>query len=174
LTFNEDVAVGTGSVQIMKKSDNTLAIPAIAASAITASGKTATVTYAGGLDKNTEYYVLVDGGVVKDLAGNAFAGVTATSTWTFKTGNEFATPVIEPKDNSLEFKVYPNPFVDNVTVTNASELSKVVVSNIAGQVVKEVVNPESTIQLNQLVSGVYFISLYQENVVVKTVKIVKR
>jgi len=174
ITFNEDVAVGTGSVKIMKKSDNTLAIPAITASAITASGKTATVTYTGGLDKNTEYYVLVDGGIVKDLAGNAFAGVTATTTWTFKTGPEFATPVVVIPENSLEFKVYPNPFVDKVNIDNASELSKVVVSNIAGQVVKEVVNPESTIQLNQLVSGVYFISLYQENVVIKTVKIVKR
>ena len=174
ITFSENVAVGTGSVKIMKKSDNTLAIPAIASSAITVSGKTATVTYAGGLDKNVEYYVLVDNGVVKDLAGNAFAGVTATSTWTFKTGNTFVTPVPEPINNSLEFKVYPNPFVDNVNIDNASELSKVVVSNIAGQVVKEVVNPTSTIQLDQLVSGVYFISLYQDGVVVKTVKIVKR
>jgi len=174
ITFSENVAVGTGSVKIMKKSDNTLAIPAIASSAITVSGKTATVTYAGGLDKNADYYVLVDNGAVKDLAGNAFAGVTATSTWTFKTGNIFVTENELPIDNSLEFKVYPNPFVDNVNIDNASELSKVVVSNIAGQVVKEVVNPESTIQLNQLVSGVYFISLYQDGVVVKTVKIVKR
>ena len=117
---------------------------------------------------------MIDNGVVKDLAGNAFAGVTATSTWTFKTGNSFVTDVPNPVVNPLEFKVYPNPFVDNVNIDNASELSKVVVSNIAGQVVKEVVNPTSTIQLDQLVSGVYFISLYQEGVVVKTVKIVKR
>ncbi len=173
ITFNEDVVVGTGSVKIMKKSDNTLAIPAIAASAITASGKTATVTYAGGLDKFTEYYVTIDAGVVKDLAGNAFAGTTATSTWTFKTG-DFATPVVPVIPTSLEYKVYPNPFVDYVIVDNASELTKVVVTNIAGQVVKEVVTPDSRIELNQLVSGVYFISLYEENTVVKTVKIVKR
>ena len=172
MTFNEDVTVATGNVKIYKASDNTVVVT-IPVTAAMLSGKTVSLTYAGGLDKNTEYYVLVDG-IVNDLAGNAFAGATATGTWTFKTGNSFLTGTDTKIDNSLEFKVYPNPFVDNVTVTNASELSKVVVSNIAGQVVKEVVNPESTIQLNQLVSGVYFISLYQENVVIKTVKIVKR
>ena len=174
ITFSENVAVGTGNITIRKKSNGEAAIAAIPASAITVSGKTATVTYTGGLDKNAEYYVTIDNGVVKDLAGNAFAGVTASTTWTFKTGNSFLTGTDPKIDNSLEFKVYPNPFVDEVNIDNASELSKVVVSNIAGQVVKEVVNPERTIQLNQLVSGVYFISLYQENVVVKTVKIVKR
>jgi hypothetical protein len=176
MTFDEDVVLGAGNVKIVKKSDNVTAVT-IPVTAAMVSGKTATVTYVAtatsGLDQNTDYYVLVDAGVVKDAAANGVAGVTATSTWTFKTGG-FLTPVPDPINNSLEFKVYPNPFVDFVTVTNASELSKVVVSNIAGQVVKEVVNPESTIQLNQLVSGVYFISLYQENVVIKTVKIVKR
>jgi len=171
MTFNEDVTVTTGNVKIYKASDNTLTVT-IPVTAAMLSGKTVSLTYAGGLDKNTNYYVLVDG-VVKDLAGNAFAGVTATTTWTFKTGPDFATPIVDPIDNSLEFKVYPNPFVDYVTVDNASELSKVVVSNIAGQIVKAVVNPENTIQLN-VGSGVYFISLYQGNVVIKTVKIVKR
>lgn len=173
VTFNEDVAVGTaGSVKIVNKATG-LASVTIPVSAVTVSGKTATITYAGGLDKNTDYYVTVDAGVVKDLAGNAFAGVTATSTWTFKTGPSFVTGTPDPI-SSLEFKVYPNPFVDYVTVTNASELSKVVVSNIAGQTVKVVVNPDSTIQLNELRSGVYFISLYQGNTVITTVKIVKR
>jgi len=174
VTFNEDVAVGTaGSVKIVNASTG-LASVTIPVSAVTVSGKTATITYTGGLDKNTDYYVTVDAGVVKDLAGNAFAGVTASNTWTFKTGDHFVTPVIIVPEPSVEFKVYPNPFVDYVTVTNASELSKVVVSNIAGQTVKVVVNPDNTIQLNELRSGVYFISLYQGNTVITTVKIVKR
>jgi len=172
MTFNEDVTVATGNVKIYKASDNVLTVT-IPVTAAMLSGKTVSLTYAGGLDKNTNYYVLVDAGVVKDLAGNAFAGVTATNTWTFKTGADFATPVV-PVISDSQFKVYPNPFVDYVTVSNASELSKVVVSNIAGQIVKEVVNPDGTIQLNELRSGVYFISLYQDGVVIKTVKIVKR
>jgi hypothetical protein len=177
MTFDEALVLGAGSVKIVKKSDNVTALT-IPITAAMVSDKTVTVTYsvvapATGLDQNTDYYVLVDAGIVKDAAGNATAAVTDVAAWTFKTGVGFVTEIVDPINNSLEFKVYPNPFVDYVTVDNASELSKVVVSNIAGQVVKEVVSPESTIQLN-VGSGVYFISLYQGNAVIKTVKIVKR
>ncbi len=178
VTFDENVVFGAGSLNIYKKSDNTLAL-SVPVTASMVSGKVATVTYTydatkkNGLDKNTDYYVLADAGLVKDLAGNAFAGITASSTWTFKTG-DFATDNRPEVNNSLEFKVYPNPFVDYVTVSNASELSKVVISNIAGQVVKEVVYPDGTIQLNELRSGVYFVTLYQDNEVVSTVKLLKR
>jgi len=176
MTFDEAVVLGAGNVKVYKASDNTLALT-IPVTAAMVSDKTVTVTYsvvapATGLDKNTDYYVLVDGGIVKDAAGNATAVVADVAAWTFKTGADFATVI--PVINDSQFKVYPNPFVDYVTVSNASELSKVVVSNIAGQTVKVVVNPENTIQLNELRSGVYFISLYQENAVIKTAKIVKR
>ena len=177
MTFDEDVVLGVGSVKIVKKSDDATVIT-IPVTASMVSGKTVTVTYVATatdfLAQSTDYYVLVDAGVVKDAAGNNVVAVSDKTKWTFKTGADWATPVVDPKDNSLEFKVYPNPFVDYVTVSNASELSKVVVSNIAGQIVKEVVNPESTIQLNELRSGVYFISLYQDGAVLKTVKLLKR
>jgi hypothetical protein len=142
------------------------------------NGKVVTVTYAvtqSGLDKDARYYVLVEGTALKDNAGNAFAGVSDISAWTFKTGPAFTTGVDPIVNGSLEFKVYPNPFVDYVNVANSSELSKVVVTNIAGQMVKEVVNPTERIQLNELRSGIYFMSLYNsEDVIVKTAKIVKR
>ena len=178
VTFADNVVVGAGSLNVYKKSDSTLAL-SIPVTVGMISGKVATVTYTydaakkNGLDQNTDYYVLVDKGFVKDVAGNEFAGVTASTTWTFKTG-DFATITDPDVNNSLEFKVYPNPFVESVTVSNASELSKVVVSNIAGQVVKEVVYPDGTIQLNELHSGVYFIALYKDGKVVSTVKLLKR
>jgi hypothetical protein len=99
--------------------------------------------------------------------------VSNVSDWTFKTGSVFAT--LDQVVNGSLFKVYPNPFDGFVNVDNASELSKVIVTNIAGQTVKVVVKPAGTIQLNELRSGVYFISLYNmDNVIAKTAKIVKR
>jgi hypothetical protein len=176
-TFDENVVLGTGNLKVIKK-DGTTPVLTIPVTSAVVSGKTITVTYVydatkGGLDQNIEYYVLMDAGVVKDAAGNASAATTDVAGWTFKTAN-FTTPVIDPKDNSLVVKVYPNPFVNEVTIESTSEISKVVVSNIAGQVVKEVVNPSNPVQLDQLVSGVYFMSLYEGNTVIKTVKIVKR
>ncbi len=174
MTFDENVVVGTGSLKVYKVATTTpvLTIPVTAAMV---SGKTVTVTYAAtqqGLDKDSRYYVLVDAGALKDNAGNTIDGVVDPAAWTFKTGNKLATPVLEPVNGSL--KVYPNPFVDYVNVVTTSQLSKVVVTNIAGQVVKEVVNPTNTIQLSGLRSGVYFISMYNRDTVIGTAKIVKR
>lgn len=178
MTFTENVMLGTGGSLKVYKINSTTAILDIPITADMISGKDVVVSYTlaqnqSGLDKNTRYYVLVDGTALTDMSGNAFLGVSNQATWTFLTGSVFATAIAPT--NSLEFKVYPNPFVEYVNVDNASMLSKVVVTNIAGQVVKEVVNPTKTIQLNELRSGIYFISLYDmDNVIAQTAKIVKR
>jgi hypothetical protein len=175
ITFSEPVQFGTaGNLKVFKVGSTTPALT-IPVTAAMISGSTATVTYVfvtTGLDQHTDYYVLVDAGIVKDMAGNAGPGITDPTAWTFKTG-DFKVGI--DKNVSLEFKVYPNPFVDYVNVANASLLSKIVVTNIAGQTVKQVVNPTERIQLNELRSGVYFMSMYDmDNVVKNTAKIVKR
>jgi hypothetical protein len=177
MTFSEDVVVGDGGALKVYKVNTVTPVLTIPVTAAMINGKDVTVSYAAtqsGLDKDTRYYVLVDGTALKDKAGNAFDGVSDVAAWTFKTGPQFAT-ITDPLKGSLEFKVYPNPFVDYVNVANVSELSKIVVTNIAGQMVKEIVNPTERIQLNELRSGIYFMSLYNsDDVIVKTAKIVKR
>lgn len=175
MTFNENVMVGDGGSLTIYKLDSKTPVLAIPITAAMIIGKDVTISYptTSGLDKSTWYYVLVDGKALKDNAGNAFIGVIDVAAWTFKTGSNFATSLYQ---NNIppEFKIYPNPFGGYVIVENASELSKVVISNIAGQVEKEVVNPIDRIQLNELSNGVYIISLYsKDNVIVRTVKIVK-
>jgi len=176
VTYDSPVEFGNaGNLKVYKVGSTTVAM-SIPVTAGMVSGNMLTVTYVAnattGLDKFTDYYVLVDAGVVKDMAGNAAAAITDPTAWTFKTG-DFKTAV-DP-NVSLEFKVYPNPFVDYVNVANADLLSKIVVTNIAGQTVKQVVNPTERIQLNELRSGVYFMSMYDmDNVVKGTAKIVKR
>jgi len=175
MTFSENVILGAGGKLVVYKVNTTTPALTIPITVDMIVGKVVTVNYTttSGLDKNARYYVLVDGTALTDNAGNAFAGVSDAAAWTFKTGGQFIT--ITDPNSSLEFKVYPNPFVDFVNVANASQLSKVVVTNIAGQVVKEVVTPTDRIQLNELRSGIYFMSLYNtDNVIVKTAKIVKR
>lgn len=173
MTFSENVMVGTGSLNIYKVATTTPALT-IPITADMISGKVVTVSYEtqNGLDQNTRYYVLVDGAAIEDNAGNASNGVNDAAAWTFKTG-DFATDV--PTVNVSLFKVYPNPFENVVKIESPSSLSKIVVTNIAGQVAKQIVNPSNSIQLNELRSGIYFISMYDmDNKVVNTAKIVKR
>ena len=178
MTFNEDVVLGEGGMLKVYKVGTSTARLSIPITAAMVSGKVVTVSYTydpavGGLDGNTRYYVLVEGSALTDVAKNKFVGVSDVAAWTFKTGPWITK--VDPNSNISEFKVYPNPFVDVVNLMSPSGLSKVVVTNIAGQVVKEVVNPANSIQLNELRSGIYFISLYDmDNVIAKTAKIVKR
>ncbi len=74
----------------------------------------------------------------------------------------------------IEFKVYPNPFNDRIMIDNNDKLTRVVVSNIAGQRVIDVEYPSHEIRTANLVSGVYVVSMFTESGIAKTERIVKR
>jgi hypothetical protein len=73
-----------------------------------------------------------------------------------------------------EFKVYPNPFNDQITIDNFDKLTRVVISNVAGQKVIDIEYPTREIRTANLVSGIYVISLYTENGIAKTERMIKR
>lgn len=174
MTLSEDVVATGGNLKVYKVGTTTNPVLSIPITSAMVNGSVVTVTYAvtqSGLDKNARYYVTVGGNALTDKAGNKFAGVSDQATWSFKTGSLLTG--LDPLENG-SLKVYPNPFVDVVNFVTSSQLSKVIVTNIAGQVVKEVVNPTNSIQLNELRSGVYFITLIGVDNVSNTAKIVKR
>ncbi len=76
--------------------------------------------------------------------------------------------------DGIEFKVYPNPFSNHINIENSDKLTRVVISNIAGQRVIDVEYPNSEIRTDNLVSGIYVISLITENGIAKTEKIIKK
>lgn len=81
--------------------------------------------------------------------------------------------VVGPVD-AVDFKVYPNPFANELTIDNNDKLTRVTITNIAGQRVLDVQYPERVIRTANLVSGVYVISLFNEGGIVKSERIVKR
>jgi hypothetical protein len=81
--------------------------------------------------------------------------------------------VIDP-ELANAFKVYPNPFNDRITIDNSEKLTRVVISNIAGQRVIDIEYPTREIRTANLVSGIYLISLYTESGVAKTERMIKR
>ena len=87
LTFNETVQAGTGSILLKKTSDDTIVatISITDGAQITISGSTVTINPTSNLDSSTGYYVQIARDVIKDLANNAFAGISLTSTLNFTT-----------------------------------------------------------------------------------------
>lgn len=79
-----------------------------------------------------------------------------------------------PVVDAIDFKVYPNPFNNELNIDNHDKLSRVTVTNIAGQRVLDVQYPERVIRTANLVSGVYIVTLFTEDGIVKSERIVKR
>ena len=91
LTLSESVTGVTGkSVVIKKTSDNTV-VETIAADGAKVTISTVMLTTTITIDPSvtlvagTEYYVTIDSGAFKDLAGNEYAGISSTTAWSFTT-----------------------------------------------------------------------------------------
>jgi hypothetical protein len=180
VTFDEDIQFNQAGNLYVYKVGSTIPRLTIPITAEMVNGDSIMVpnTYYdpenGGLNKDTEYSVTFDAGVVADMAGNASEGLTDKTVWTFTTGG-FLTGVEDPISGSLEFKVYPNPFSEQIFVDNADKLSRIIITNVAGQRVRVITSPTKEVQTNDLHSGVYFMTLItKDDVVAKTERIVKR
>jgi len=175
MTFDENVVAGDGSLYVYQEgvAGAFVTVPVTAAMV---NGKVVTVVYDaktnGALDKSTKYYVLVDAGALKDASGNKFAGVADKKAWTFTTGPKFATSATDL--NTVEFKVYPNPFNGYLQIQNNDKLTRMTITNIAGQRVMDVQYPERVIRTENLVSGVYVVTLFTQDGIAKSERIVKR
>jgi Ca2+-binding RTX toxin-like protein len=86
LTFSENVQAGAGNFSIYAGGALWATISAASANF---SGRTATLDPLTNMDPELAYYVLVDDQAVTDLAGNAFAGISSSSTFNFTTKSDF-------------------------------------------------------------------------------------
>jgi len=171
VAFNDSVV---GYLTVTPK-DSTEALLVIEVTSDMVVGNTITIDYvlaegASGLDKNSTYVVAVDSGIVM---GDGLAWDGEVVDWMFTTGEDFATSV-KPSFDAVEFNVYPNPFSDRIIIDNNQILTRVVISNIAGQRVLDVEYPEHVVRTNNLVSGLYFVSMFTEEGIVKTSKLIKK
>ncbi|WP_372623416.1 CARDB domain-containing protein, partial [Falsiroseomonas sp.] len=86
LTFNEAVKAGSGTVEIYNSSGALWRSVAVTdTTQVSFSGSTMTINPAADLAAGTGYYVRMASGVVRDTAGNAFAGITSNSAFNFNT-----------------------------------------------------------------------------------------
>jgi hypothetical protein len=121
-----------------------------------------TLTFTG--VAGTTYYVLLTGYAASRI-GNYSISVTQGC-------SGLATAEVEKKNN--EIKAYPNPFVDDLNISDASKVKSASVVDVAGRIVKTIDNPSSALHLGDLKQGMYLVVLNMKDGSKQTIKAIKR
>lgn len=108
LTFNEVIQAGTGEIQLYTSGGTLVESYDVTTSPlISFSGPVVTINPTD-LILNTNYYVNVQPGAIKDMSNNNYAGFSNTSTWNFNT-NDVTPPLavapFSPADNAVNVPV---------------------------------------------------------------------
>ena len=86
LTFNEDITTGTGNVLIYNAAGSLAQSIAITdSSQVSVNGNTVTINPASNLAASSGYYINLAAGVIRDLAGNGYYGISGASALSFTT-----------------------------------------------------------------------------------------
>ncbi|MBP93308.1 MAG: hypothetical protein CMC55_04225, partial [Flavobacteriaceae bacterium] len=88
----------------------------------------------------------------------------------------YPDPSLSVDTNTFEtFKYYPNPVVNTLTIESGNTISNVRIYNIVGQQVQVTApnNLKTTVNMNALEDGVYFVTVTINNAQ-KTFKVIKK
>lgn len=137
-------------------------------------------------------YPLSIPGVMSITNGNCCSG-NATSTsyyyfydWQLTAGCESARQPVnvtvnsaclgtsETSDLKESIKIYPNPFNDVLNISDVENVKSISVTDLAGRLVKTIDKPGSALNLSDLKSGMYMITLYLKDGTQKTIKSIKK
>jgi Ca2+-binding RTX toxin-like protein/subtilisin-like proprotein convertase family protein len=92
LTFNENIKAGTGNILIYTAAGALFATIAVTdSSQVSFAGKVLTINPTANLEYGTGYYINIEAGAVRDLAGNAYAGIVNNTDLSFNTTEYTAT-----------------------------------------------------------------------------------
>lgn len=94
-SFSKSVTAGSGNITIRKASDDSVVESIDVTGAQVTGGGSSSITIDPSVtfSDSTSYYVLVPTTAFKDASNNYYEGISATSTWTFTTG-DFTAPSI--------------------------------------------------------------------------------
>jgi gliding motility-associated-like protein len=125
MTFSENIQIGTGDIFIK----NTIGDAVIASLDVATSSEISilnnlvTINPSANLPSETEMYVQIPATAFKDAAGNFYAGITDTTTWSFTTEDTtnpiLATPFLDPADNDTDVAITTNlvmTFSENIQI----------------------------------------------------------
>lgn len=70
-------------------------------------------------------------------------------------------------------KIYPNPFQNNLNISDIKNVKYITINDSAGRIVKTIEKPSEQLDLEELKAGFYFVNIYFEDENKKTVKVIK-
>jgi hypothetical protein len=95
-------------------------------------------------------------------------------------GHYWDDAIWEPKSNLGtdeikidNVKIYPNPFKDVIKISGVKNAEVLKVTDVSGRIVKTMIKPSSEINLSNLKSGVYFLTIQSKSEKVQTFKVIK-
>jgi len=176
-SFNEEIVLGSGSLKVYKRNNNTISTLSIPFNASMIEENKVTVSYNstidGSLEKNTEYYITIDDGSFADLSGNMFEGIEDNDTWYFTTGTNYATGITVNENNKVA--IYPNPTKGIIEINGLNELTETSISLYSPQgkllIQKKICSSNTTIEMHNLHSGIYLLKVINNDV--QNFKIIK-
>ncbi|KPH13479.1 hypothetical protein AMQ68_07805 [Chryseobacterium sp. ERMR1:04] len=80
----------------------------------------------------------------------------------------------EVKGNKNGIKAYPNPFTEVLTLSDIAHVKSISISDVSGRLVKTIDQPTSTLQLGELKSGLYLVTLIMKDGSKQTIKTIKK
>ena len=141
LMFSEAVKAGTGNIIISNGTDSRTIDIADTQGQVTISGSTVTINPTNNLASGSTYNVQLPTGVIKDLAGNAYAGISDATTLNFMTAG---IPITTVTTISLSNDTGASS-TDFITNTAAQTISgSLSAATVAGEVVKISLNNGAT------------------------------
>ena len=141
LTFNEVIYPGSGNIRIYNASNQPVDTISVNSSQVTGGGSTVIRINptSGALNSNTSYYVLIDAGAFADQSYNLYAGISNSSTWTFRVATDTTKPYVisqSPSDGSSNVAIGATisvTFSEDVQL-NASSVSLRPINTNAGTI----------------------------------------
>ncbi len=104
----------------------------------------------------------VNGDILESLTGNEYTHDNLQEAITVSVEFETVTNITSESFSNLN--VYPNPFSEHITISNAEYIDKVVITNLVGQQVMDIkLNGETEINTNELSEGVYLVTFVANN-----------
>ncbi|WP_043023749.1 Ig-like domain-containing protein [Fluviicola taffensis] len=152
ITFNEPVALSTGSFFLVNELAGTSEEFSNSNGNTVISGNTVTLNPALDLESTTNYHILIDNNALMDLAGNPFAGISDTTDWSFRSTSELGLQELSMNEYSWNGK----------ELIIQLDYSAGQIIDASGKLVRKI-DSQKTV-LDNLPIGIYTVRIHQNNV----------